>query len=146
MALAHLASGGETILSLHEHGFTSDRAGLEFTWSGVIPAEVEAVVGEAKASGVDITIRSIAFTWEQAEAYGRALVDAARERVVRITEWGPNRAHDVIEISGPTLSADADEQQSLRALADELLPAGIGLAFVPDQQADDAAPSTAVQG
>ncbi len=117
------------VAGFEDGGLSEDGESLLFHWYGALPEEGEAIVDEARAVGVDIEVRQLNRSWEEAYDVGRALAEAARERGLEISLWGPNRTNDVIEFSGPTLSASAAEQDVLLELSRELLPGDMSVTF-----------------
>lgn len=59
------------------------------------------------------------------------IVDAG----VAVDGFGPNAAHDTIELMGPELSTDDAAQERVLDLAEHIVPRDITIAFIPNEVA-----------
>jgi len=115
-------------------GGPGDGAGvLEVLWAGDPGPEAESVIGDAAARGIRVEVTTVRHAPEELWAAAVELAGALEDAGMAVWGFGPDRAHEVIEVMGPQLSVDPELQRDAREIAATVLGSEFRVEFVPNE-------------
>lgn len=116
-------------------GLSNDGSGaLEIYWHGAVGAEAQSIIDKAKASGQDVRIVPLPYSYDEMFQHSMQIAGIAEDLGIVLMGFGPNREHTAIELMGPTIAAESDKDRSvlMDAIEESDFPDDIDIVFLDD--------------